>query len=104
MNIKAVYFIGAGGIGMSAITRYFIHCGLVVAGYDKTPTPLTRQLEKEGMSLHYEEDVAAIPEACRDADRCLVIYTPPYLPTTRSWYGSANMDSTSRSGRKCWER
>ena len=64
-DIKAVYFVGAGGIGMSAIARYFIHRGLVVAGYDKTPSDLTRQLEKEGMSIHYEECVDAIPEACR---------------------------------------
>ena len=53
-DIKSVYFIGAGGIGMSAIARYFLGKGLVVAGYDKTATPLTRQLEKEGMSIHYE--------------------------------------------------
>ena len=46
-QIKAVYFIGAGGIGMSAIARYFINRGLVVAGYDKTPSELTRRLEKE---------------------------------------------------------
>jgi UDP-N-acetylmuramate--alanine ligase len=75
-DIKAVYFVGAGGIGMSAIARYFIHRGLVVAGYDKTPSNLTRQLEKEGMSIHYEECVDAIPEACRNAASCLVIYTP----------------------------
>lgn len=75
-DIKAVYFVGAGGIGMSAIARYFIHRGLVVAGYDKTPSELTRQLEKEGMSIHYEECVNAIPEACRNAASCLVIYTP----------------------------
>ena len=75
-DIKAVYFVGAGGIGMSAIARYFVHRGLVVAGYDKTPSDLTRQLEKEGMSIHYEECVNAIPEACRNAASCLVIYTP----------------------------
>ena len=55
-NIKSVYFVGAGGIGMSAIARYFIHRGLVVAGYDKTPSALTAQLEKEGMLIHYEEN------------------------------------------------
>ena len=80
-NIKAVYFIGAGGIGMSAIARYFISRGLVVAGYDKTPTELTRRLEKEGMLLHYEENVSEIPHACRKADSCLVIYTPA-VPAT----------------------
>ena len=75
-DIKAVYFIGAGGIGMSAIARYFIHKGLVVAGYDKTPTTLTRQLEKEGMLVHYEENLDEIPQACRNKNTCLVIYTP----------------------------
>ena len=52
-NIKAVYFVGAGGIGMSALARYFMSKGVVVAGYDKTPSELTRQLEKEGMLIHY---------------------------------------------------
>lgn len=75
-EIKAVYFIGAGGIGMSAIARYFIHKGLVVAGYDKTPTTLTSQLEKEGMLIHYEENLDEIPQACRNKNTCLVIYTP----------------------------
>ena len=59
-DIKAVYFIGAGGIGMSAIARYFINKGLVVAGYDRTPSDLTHRLEKEGMVIHYEEDIARI--------------------------------------------
>ena len=55
-DIKAVYFVGAGGIGMSAIARYFLKKGLVVAGYDKTPSDLTHQLEKEGMMIHYRND------------------------------------------------
>ena len=75
-EIKAVYFVGAGGIGMSALVRYFINKGMVVAGYDKTPSELTRQLESEGALLHYEEDVQQIPRACRDARQTLVIYTP----------------------------
>ncbi len=75
-DIKAVYFIGAGGIGMSALARYFIHKGLVVAGYDKTPSTLTQQLEKEGMVIHYRENVDEIPHACRDSKSCLVVYTP----------------------------
>ena len=74
--MKAVYFVGAGGIGMSAIARYFIHQGMVVAGYDKTPSKLTRQLEAEGMLIHYEENVDLIPVACRDPKECLVVYTP----------------------------
>jgi len=75
-DIKAVYFVGAGGIGMSAIARYFLKKGLVVAGYDKTPSELTRQLEKEGMLIHYEEDTEQIPFACQQKASCLVIYTP----------------------------
>ena len=75
-DIKAVYFVGAGGIGMSAIARYFISRGMVVAGYDKTPSDLTRQLEKEGMLIHYEENIDEIPQACRLPQSCLVIYTP----------------------------
>ena len=75
-DIKAVYFIGAGGIGMSAIARYFLKKGLVVAGYDKTPSDLTRQLEKEGMLIHYEENLDEIPHICKQQDLCLVIYTP----------------------------
>ena len=75
-DIKAVYFIGAGGIGMSAIARYFIHRGLVVAGYDKTPSALTLQLEREGMLIHYEENIDEIPHACKQPQSCLVIYTP----------------------------
>ena len=75
-DIKAVYFVGAGGIGMSAIARYFIKKGLVVAGYDKTPSELTTRLEKEGMLIHYEENVDEIPHACKRKGSCLVIYTP----------------------------
>ena len=75
-DIKAVYFVGAGGIGMSAIARYFLNKKLVVAGYDKTPSKLTHDLEKEGMLIHYEENADLIPEACKDAKSTLVIYTP----------------------------
>ena len=75
-DIKSVYFVGAGGIGMSAIARYFITKGLVVEGYDKTPSDLTRRLEKEGMLIHYEENIDEIPHACKKKESCLVIYTP----------------------------
>ncbi len=61
---------------MSAIARYYLNRGLVVAGYDKTPSELTRQLEHEGMLIHYEESVDKIPQACRQPQSCLVIYTP----------------------------
>ena len=75
-DLKAVYFVGAGGIGMSAIARYFIKKGLVVAGYDKTPSDLTKRLETEGMLIHYEENVDEIPHECKKNESCLVIFTP----------------------------
>lgn len=75
-DIKAVYFVGAGGIGMSAIARYFLNKKLVVAGYDKTPSHLTHDLEKEGMLIHYAENTDLIPEACKDPKTTLVIFTP----------------------------
>ena len=75
-DIKAVYFVGAGGIGMSAIARYFIKKGLVVAGYDKTPSDLIKRLETEDMLIHYEENVDEIPHECKKKESCLVIYTP----------------------------
>ena len=75
-TIKSVYFVGAGGIGMSALVRYFLFKGKVVAGYDRTPTPLTETLIAEGAQIHYEENVDLIPEACKDKESTLVIYTP----------------------------
>lgn len=75
-QIKAVYFVGAGGIGMSAIARYFLHCGIPVGGYDKTPGGITRHLEEEGALLHYEDNVDLIPRQFLNPDNTLVIYTP----------------------------
>ena len=70
-NIKKAYFIGIGGIGMSAIARYFKHLGIEVSGYDKTVTALTKQLEKEGMKIRFDENVESLP---KDVD--IVVYTP----------------------------
>ena len=75
-SIKAVYFIGIGGIGMSAIARYFLNKGILVGGYDRTPSDLTQKLEEEGALIHYEENVALIPEACKDKYSALIIDTP----------------------------
>ncbi|MBR1961382.1 MAG: UDP-N-acetylmuramate--L-alanine ligase [Alistipes sp.] len=71
-----VYFLGIGGIGMSALARYFLHEGWQVAGYDRTATELTRRLEAEGAAIHYEDDITLIPEPFLDAERTVVIYTP----------------------------
>ena len=57
-----IYFLGIGGIGMSALARYFYNKGCLVSGYDKTPSPLTKKLEEEGILVHYEDDPALIPE------------------------------------------
>ena len=73
---KRVYFLGIGGIGMSALARYFLHEGWAVAGYDRTPTDLTRQLEAEGAQIHYEESVELIPAPFLDRELTTVIYTP----------------------------
>lgn len=73
---KSVYFVGAGGIGMSALVRYCLSKGLRVAGYDRTATPLTAQLQQEGAELFFDEDAALIPDYCRNADDTLVVYTP----------------------------
>ena len=75
-EIKAVYFVGIGGIGMSAVARYFLRKGICVGGYDRTPSDLTRKLQEEGAMIHYEEDVEQIPEPCREKEACLVVYTP----------------------------
>ncbi len=81
--MNSVYFIGAGGIGMSAIARYYIKQGKFVAGYDKTPSKLTDQLIREGMHIHFEDNVNLIPEECRDVKETLVIYTPA-IPETHT--------------------
>lgn len=75
-SIRSVYFVGAGGIGMSALVRYFLSLGKVVAGYDRTASELTERLNAEGASIHYEDNVALIPDACRDREHTLVVYTP----------------------------
>ncbi len=80
-DIKAVYFVGIGGIGMSAIARYFLHRGAFVAGYDRTPSDLTAALSEEGADIHYEENVALIPKQCLDPTHSLVVYTPA-IPAT----------------------
>lgn len=75
-DIQSVYFVGAGGIGMSALVRYFLSRKVVVAGYDRTPSELTEQLRKEGALIHYDENERLIPYECRDSKHTLVVYTP----------------------------
>ncbi len=78
MNIKAVhniYFIGIGGIGMSALARYFVANGKQVAGYDKTPTAITKSLENKGVAIHFEDAIQHIPSTFLDAKSTVVVYT-----------------------------
>ena len=75
-KVESIYFIGAGGIGMSALIRYFLQQGYNVGGYDKTPSELTEKLIEEGAMIHYEEDASLIPECFRNQATTLVVYTP----------------------------
>ncbi|MCB0680141.1 MAG: UDP-N-acetylmuramate--L-alanine ligase, partial [Saprospiraceae bacterium] len=70
-HVRKIYFIGIGGIGMSALARYFRQRGKEIAGYDRTETALTRKLAAEGMQIHYVDDPQQIP-----AQIDLVVYTP----------------------------
>jgi len=75
-EFDSLYFVGAGGIGMAALERYFLAQGKRVAGYDRTPSDLTHALEREGVHIDYDENPALIPDYCRDSSRTLVVYTP----------------------------
>lgn len=80
---ESLYFIGAGGIGMSALVRYFLAKGYRVAGYDRTSSPLTEALQSEGLEIVYDESVDLIPDYCRDPKTTLVVYTPA-IPATHA--------------------
>ena len=75
-ELKSIYFVGAGGIGMSAILRYFLQKGYNVGGYDRTPSELTEQLIKEGAQIHYEDNVDTINQCFKQAESTLIVYTP----------------------------
>ena len=86
-NIKNVYFLGIGGIGMSALARYFKYTGRNVAGYDRTPTALTEAMQKEGINVHFEDDIRNIPKNWDPAET-LAVFTPalPYDHNELSWF------------------
>lgn len=85
MRFDKVYFLGVGGIGMSALARYFLHEGYAVAGYDRTPSALTAELEREGAAVHYDDDPTLIPEAFRCKESTMVVYTPAIPADHREW-------------------
>ena len=84
-NIKNVYFIGIGGIGMSAIARYFKFIGKNVAGYDKTPTHLTDELVAEGIHIHFDDSTALIEDSFLDKEHTLVVVTPAVPKHHTEW-------------------
>ena len=75
-DYKSLYFVGAGGIGMAALERYFLALGKKVAGYDRTPSELTHALVEEGVEIVFDENPSLIPDYCRDPETTLVVYTP----------------------------
>src|ERR1700753_2356926 len=98
-EVNRVYFIGIGGIGMSALARFFREQGAVVSGYDRTPTELTHQLEGEGMAVHYTDDVSLT-----DKQAQLVVYTPaiPKDHAELNWYRDNNYSVYKRSDVLQW--
>ncbi len=96
---KSYYFLGAGGIGMSALERYFNQQGCFVAGYDKTPSHLTDALEAEGIRLHFADDPELIPEECRNPQTTLVVYTPAIPASSRemAWFRQRGFEVLKRA-------
>lgn len=98
-DIKSVYFVGAGGIGMSALVRYFLARGCKVGGYDKTSTELTSALIKEGAVIGFEDDADKVDECFRDPDSTLVVYTPAIPADNRilRWFNIHCFDVQKRA-------
>ena len=98
-KIENVYFVGAGGIGMAALERYFLSLGKNVAGYDRTPSALTEALETEGVEMTFEDDENGIPASFRDADKTLVVYTPAVPMENRipTWFRDNGFEILKRS-------
>ena len=99
MQYTSVFFLGAGGIGMSALERYFKQLGCFVAGYDRTRSNLTDALGEEGIALHFEDDPELIPAACRDPKNTLVVYTPAIPADNRElqWFREGGFEIHKRA-------
>lgn len=98
-DINNVYFVGIGGIGMSAIARWFKRRGANVAGYDRVKTPLTSRLENEGMWVHYEDNFQAIPDLYLDQEKTVIVYTPaiPKNHSELSYFNKNRFEVMKRS-------
>jgi UDP-N-acetylmuramate--alanine ligase len=98
-DVKTAYFLGIGGIGMSAIARYFNHLGIRVLGYDKTPTALTNELIKEGIQIHFDDNIEIVTSYQLSTDDCLVVLTPA-IPANHSewaWFKNKGFNILKRS-------
>ena len=98
-SIHSVYFVGVGGIGMSALARWFKARGVLVAGYDRVETPLTQKLAEEGILVHYKDDTRCITEDFQDKTKTLVVYTPavPATHTELTYFRTHNFQVKKRS-------
>ena len=99
MNFDKIYFLGIGGIGMSALARYFMHEGKAVAGYDRVRSQLTAELEAEGAEIHDEDDIRMIPERFKDPATTIVVYTPavPSVHSEYCWFCNNGFEVVKRS-------
>lgn len=98
-DVKTAYFLGIGGIGMSAIARYFNHLGIRVLGYDKTPTALTNELIEEGIQIHFDDNIEIVTSYQLSTDDCLVVLTPA-IPANHSewaWFKNKGFNILKRS-------
>lgn len=98
-EFNSLYFVGAGGIGMAALERYFLALGKRVAGYDRTPSDLTRALESEGVHIDFDDDPELIPPYCRDPKTTLVVYTPAVPQSHRGlqWFNANGFEVVKRA-------
>ena len=99
INKQNIYFIGIGGIGMSALARYFVAKGNTVSGYDKTPSAITKSLQDLGVSIHFEDAINAIPETFKNPETTLVVYTPAIPKTHKelNYFIQSNFEIKKRS-------
>lgn len=98
-NIQSFYFLGIGGIGMSALARYFASRGYRCAGYDRTPSPITKALEKEGITITYEDDESCIPAWALNKTSCLIVRTPAVPEDSKlyTWLREQHYDIVKRA-------
>ena len=98
-EFDSLYFVGAGGIGMAALERYFLAQGKRIAGYDRTPSDLTAALQQEGVHIDFDEDPRLIPDYCRDPEHTLVVYTPAVPDTHKglSYFREAGFEVVKRA-------